>query len=493
MTCANLQNAWKNKQYSQSEDAVKRMRDTIAGEDVIKSEGETYLQHPCNDEKEKNSPEGQARYLRYKSSAEFDNITSNTLETLTGAMYRIPPTIELPSGIKYMLEDADGNGNGLNQSMELTSTECLQMRYHCALVEYSSLAGLDIDKREITNDQARAMGLKATIKHYNRESLINWSYAVINGVKQLNMVLLYQAESQVLTPGQITNTGIENKSSASLLMLGLDEDGDYFQRKLILTDDGEDKEWGEAFYPRANGNLLKYIPFEIIYATERNLGDVPRQLGYLDPISLKCVHRYQVSALLKEALRITAQPTSFSKGWTDAGFKLYQKMTGEEQINLGSTNHIALPKEMDAGYLDWNADSNGLFKYMSDSKGEIVALGGNFDEVGENAETATAAAINSAEKKAVLSTLAKNEEESYRRLIDWAGEFMGVDTSSVVIKMSREFVAITLTPEQRASITAGWMNGLISRSEAMRQLKRGGALTEEINTIMNELSTDGVM
>lgn len=485
--------SWEHEQYTKSEDSVARMRISVEGEDAIKEKGETYLPHPCTDPKKKLETGEQNRYVRFKGSAEYDDVPSNTLETLVGATQRIPPVIVLPNKIKYLETDADGNGNGLAQSLELTVSECLQMRYHCALVEFSSLAGLDITASEITNEQAAELGLKATIKHYNRESLINWSFAVVNGVKQLNMVLLYQAEKQVLSPDKITNQGILNEPSASLLMLALDGDGNYYQRKIVLSGSDEDAEWSEPFYPKANAELLKSIPFEIIYSTERNLGNVPRQLGYLDPISLKCIHRYQVSALLKESLRITAQPTSFTTGWTQQGFKLYKDMTGEDRINLGSDNHMSLPAGMEAGYITWDADNNALFKYMETNQSEIVALGGNFEETGENAETATAAAINSAEKKAVLSTLAKNIEGSYRRLVDWVGLFMAVDTSDVVIKMSREFVSIKLTPLERGAIQSELEGGMISREEAMRQLKRGGVLVEDIQTIMDEMSNNGEM
>lgn len=494
-----LAGVWENSQYSKSKEAVERMRVSVEGEDAIKDEGETYLPHPCTNDTKKHEPAEQNRYRRFICSAEYDGVPSNTLETLTGAMFRIDPVIELPTKLEYLREDADGNGNGISQSLELTASECLQMRFHCALVEYSSLAGLDIaDTKEITNADATALNLRATIKHYARENLINWSFAVINGVKQLNMVLLYQVEHQVLDPNDLRSDGLLGGVSASLLMLAIDENGEYFQKKLVLSDgknitnSNNEAQWGEAFYPLANGERLKFIPFEIIYSTERNVGNVPRQLGYLDPISLKCIHRYQVSALLKESLRITAQPTSFTKGWRQQDFELYKQMTGETQINLGSTNHLALPENCDAGYLTWDADTNGLFKYMETNQAEIVALGGNFEETGENAETATAAAINSAEKKAVLSTLVKNEEESYRRLIDWVGLFMNVDTSEVVIKMSREFVSIKLSPLERAAILNEWREDFISYDEALRQMKRGGALVSDIEDLKAERMRDGI-
>ena len=125
-----LAGAWEHEQYTKSKEPVARMRISVEGEDAVKDEGETYLPHPCTDPKKQLEACEQNRYSRFLSSAEYDNIPSNTLETLTGAMFRIQPVIELPAQLEYLKTDADGNGNGLVQSMELTDSECLQMRYH---------------------------------------------------------------------------------------------------------------------------------------------------------------------------------------------------------------------------------------------------------------------------------------------------------------------------------------------------------------------------
>lgn len=275
-------------------------------------------------------------------------------------------------------------------------------------------------------------------------------------------------------------------------MLALDKDGQYFQRRYIVSGkDGTEGKWSDPVEPMADGQRLNYIPFEIVYSSERQVGDVPRQLGYIDPISSKAVHRYQVSALLKESLRLTAQPTSYTKGWTDQSFEQYKKATGRDHIVLGAGAHIPLFGEAEAGYLNWEADSNALFKYMEENKKQQVALGAVFSEDGENAETATAASINSAEKKGVLSTLAKNIEESYRRVLGWVAQFDGTDASDAVVALSREFVAISLTAQDRAAITNEWLQGIITRAEALRQLERGGVTTKTAEELLDELETNG--
>lgn len=475
---------WGHEQYLESIDAVNRMRISVAGEDAVKEAGEELLPHPCTDPTEAKTEEQQRRYKFYKLMAEYENVPSNTLETLTGAMFRVEPVIEMPA-TPYLLEDADGNGLSMQESIELAGSECLQMRYFGVLTEYSGLA--DVDPTEVSVADKQAANLRASLKHYQREDIVDWSYRVINGVKKLNMLVLREVTVQDEDPETITAGGVDKTRTTSYLVLGLDREGHYFQRRFISDGNKNDETMGEMVYPMANGAPLTEIPFVFIFATQRKTGDIPKQLGYLDPISSKAIHRYQASALLKEALRLTAQPTSYSKGWTASSFKLYKEATGHDQIKLGGANHLPLPQDVDAGYLNWEADSNALFKYREDSRKEIIALGGVFDDLGEQAETATAAAINSAEKKGVLSTLAKNIEDGYRKVYEFVAMFEGVSPDGFVCRLSREFVAVRLSPQDRAAILAEVRENIISIDEALRQLKRGGVLAEDIQNIKDEL------
>lgn len=475
---------WGHEQYLDSIDAVNRMRISVAGEDAVKDAGETLLPHPCTCPKEAQTDEQRRRYEFYKLMAEYENVPSNTLETLTGAMFRVDPVLEAPA-TPYLIADADGNGLSLQESIELAASECLQMRYFGVLVEYSGLG--NVDPTEISVADKAAANLRPTLKHYQREDIVDWSYRVIGGVKKLNMLVLREVTIQDEDPETITAGGATKTRTTSYLVLGIDREGHYFQRRFINDGKTDGGTTSETVYPLANGAKLTEVPFVFIFATQRKIGDIPKQLGYLDPISAKSIHRYQASALLKEALRITAQPTSFSAGWTASKFKLYKEATGFDSVKLGGNNHLALPEGVEAGYLNWDADSNALFKYREDNRKEIIALGGVFDDLGEQAETATAAAINSAEKKGVLSTLAKNIEDGYRKVYEFVAMFEGISADGFVCRLSREFVAVRLSAQERAAILMEVRENIISLDEALRQLKRGGVLADEIEAIKDEL------
>lgn len=468
---------YQHAQYAATLPEVRRMRDSVAGQAAIKRAGQAYLPAPCSDEDDPAA--AVKRYDALKLYAEYDNVPSNTLDTLTGAMFRVDATAQLGGLDERLLDDADGNGVGLLELIEVTAAECLQMRYHGILVEYNGLAG--VDPSEVTVEMKQSQDLRAVIKQYQREDIINWSYRVINGAKKLNVVVLTQCETQL--DDELKETEVK-----SLLKLALDSDGAYYQQRLV----GDSGTWSEKVYPLAAGQRLREIPFEIVLSSTRNTGSVPAQLGYLDPISAKSIQRYQVSALLKEALRITAQPTSWSKGWTPTSLQQYRNATGRTHVSLGSGEHIPLFGAAEVGYLTWEADSNALFKYMDDNKKQIIALGGVFNEETDSASTATAASINSAEKKGVLSGLAASIERSYGRALYWVGQFEGIPTDQDVgVALTREFVAATLDATQRSAILGEVREGLYSRAEGRRQLERGGVSTRTAEELTDELETNG--
>lgn len=483
--------SWENPVYAENIDTVIAVRTAIAGEQAVKNKREEMLPNPCVDPSKRAEPDNVARYNRLLEYAEFDNVGANTLESLIGAMFRIDPVVDgLGTRNEYLDDDADGNGQSLSDAMELTASECLQMRYEGLLAEYSDLAGLNATEISVA-DQIR-LNLRASIKHYPRESIVNWSFMVVNGVKKLNMLVLREAELQSFDPLSMTTSGFALDQVQAYLILGLDENGKYFQRRYVERGPKQQSELSEAFYPLANGQPLDFIPFEFVFSSKRKTGDIPSQLGYLYPIIAKTLHRYRTSALQKESLRVTGQPTSYSKGWTEQTLKQYKQATGNEFINLGAGEHIPLfGDNAEIGYLDWDADNNAFTVYMEANRREIIALGGIFNDEADSAATATEAAINVAEEKGTLSTLAKNIESSYSRVIKWCALFNGGGDIEPSIKLTRDFSAVRLTAVDRAQIMNEYLQGAISRSEMYRQLERGGVLQEEIDVIIDELEREG--
>ncbi len=465
-----------NAQYTMSQEAVKRMRDCLGGEPVIKSPANQlkYLPHPYP--QKAHSEEGANQYKRYLANADYDNIPVNTLESLLGALFRRDPDVELPGMVDYLLDDFDGDGLTLNEALKLAASEMLTQRYMFALAEFSNLESVNID--EMTVADARASDLKSMVKFYRRECVKDWAYRKVNGKKQLVYVALEESED-VIKNGK-------RESVTATLVLALDEDGYYYQQKFV----GENE--SDRIYPQAAGQNIRFITGEFLIAGDHPKGEIPTQLGYIYPIASKALSRYRLSADYKETLWLNGAPITTSSGWDKQALELYKQATGLDTVSSGPGAHIPLPAGGTFGIHGGSSESAGAYERALDTNAaEIRALGGVFDTTeGTDESTATGAAIKAAEKSGVLSSLAADLDASFTKLIEYCCLFMKSPTDGISIKVNREFSKHTLTAQDRAAIIAEWMDGAISRSEMMRQLKAGGVLRGEIDEIVQELESE---
>jgi hypothetical protein len=459
--------------------SVQLVRDALEGEPVIKSPLKllTYLPNTVSVSIPKK--EREAIYELYAMRAEYDNIPANTLESLIGAITRQKNTYE---GIdRMLLDDVDGDGLSMDELIKITCSELLAVRYCGFLAEHTDLASLGFDTNRLLIDTAKKLNLRPSIKQYARESIVNWDFKRINGVLQLAYVVLKEQERVALTGS------LETENITSYLLLALDENGDYFQQRYTentIANGG--KTWSDKVFPTSTTGMFKYIPFEFCKLGDYPKGVIPKDCGYIYRIATKAVYRYQINADMKQVLWYNGAPITYSTGWDSQSFEQYKEMTGLDYIDSSPAAHIPLPTGSTVGQLDWKAETSAYFVYLDKNAREIEALGGIFDTERQSGdETATGRAIDAAEETGVLSNLLTNVEKTLTRMVQYASMFRGVE-STPKITINREFTAMKLSPQERGAITNERDAGLITDQEALRQLKRGGALVGSVEDIINE-------
>lgn len=468
-----------NSQYERTISFVTLMRDAFTGAPAVKAPGKRERYLPPITANERATAQERLRYERYVTRAEFDDIPKSTIAALVGSIFNKPSGVELPAQIAMMEFDADGDELELLEHMKIAAAELLQVEYIGLLAEYVGLADVDISEISAADSQ----NARPSIKMYNRESIINWGFRRVNGQLQLNFVVLKQTED--ITP----EGSYESKTVDAYLLLSLDENGNYYQQKFV---DHDDIGWGEPLYIIANGQNLDFIPFEFCMCGDYAPGHIPDAMGYVYPIAAKTIARYQANADLKEALYYSGAPITTSKGWTENSLEVYEEMTGGTAINTIPGGHIPLPEDVSFEITQWNGDGSAIFKYLDKNEAEIRALGGVYDTIegSQINETAKAASIRKADKSGVLHSLVDSLERSYTRVLGWCGLFVGLSGGAEIdIKLNREFVEHTLTPQQRQVILNEYLQGLISRQEALSQLEKGGVLTKTADELILEAST----
>jgi hypothetical protein len=477
-------------EYTKMLPSIINVRDAIDGEYAVKfrqgpdgTPGTWHLPNPS--ETDTKSAESKARYARYKAGAEFDEFPSQTLYSILGRMAIDKSGLGLPSSVDYLEQDADGDGQALTGLMEYVASEVLQVKWVALVCEYQGLSGLDID--QLSKADADQLQPRSTIKAYNRESIIDWEFERRNGVMQLTYIVLRYVGSE-LDQNSRVRTPVRSD-----LVLGLDEDGNYYQQKIV---DGEE---GPKEPVTINGVPLKWLPVVFIADQEMKPGKLPEPMGYLGPIVNAAYARYVKSAYYAEAMYYLA-PTMFTKGWRAGDVDTFKEANnGREFIETGAGRVNNLPNDVTVEVVSASAECQFYENYLTYNEKKIRALGGVFKTDDTAARTATEAGLDAAERVAKLQTVADSMERGFTRAVLYCAMFEGTykpdqiesHIDDVAIDIPRDFAKPKLTPEEVDRIINLVMSGLMTIDQAVRSLVEGGWHIDDAETVLAELQVSG--
>jgi hypothetical protein len=458
--------------YDQDLPTVLLVRTAIEGSSAIKRGQTIYLPHPSMIDK--TSAAQVARYKAYIGRAEFDSSCAQTKIELMGAYTRAAHEIDLPDVVKYLEGDSDGDWLSLSDSINITTGNCLEVKYHFLLAEFESP---EIpDGVQISRAEKAKLNQRAKIVHYPRESLTNWDFSVKNGRMQLTHAVLTSESTEL-------DSEFKEVKTKTQLLLNLDEDGFYRQKLITQTGDKSQPTEGDWIYPKAMGKNLDFIPAEFVIDQRSFAGKLPRATGYLEPIALKDVARYQVNADLKEKLAVL-QDTINTTGWTEHAWEEYKRINGRSYIATGLNESNQFPSGVEFEVMKMQADGDAHFKYIAENEKQTRALGGRYDTEPDTTNTATEAAIKSAKENAVLTMLATNLEQSYRRLVCYCAQYEGemILPENVKIEVNRQFSGSKMPKEEAEIIVKQYDSGLMSKPSAVAALKAGGYGDPDLST-----------
>ena len=226
-----------NPEYTECLPKWTLVRKCVAGAQAVRREGTVFLPDP-----DPNVLDKDVRYNPYRKRAQFLNVTARTRNAMVGMAFRRPPEYDL-TGIEYIEENANGSGTNLEQLAKVVVGDLLEVGRIGLLSDYPSA------EQGMSKEQISRLGLKATIKLYTAENIINWKTTVINGESVLSLVNLMETY-------ELKHDEYSQETEKQFRVLKL-VDGIYTQelyRDDILI---------ESFQPRANGSTLKYIPMVI--------------------------------------------------------------------------------------------------------------------------------------------------------------------------------------------------------------------------------------
>lgn len=473
--------------YSLNADDIQLVRDCVDGSTAVKRKAETYLAHPSD--VDTTSDSAKKRYIKYLQGAEFDEYPAQTLQTLMGKLRFDDTAIELPDGIAILQQDVDGDGMSLLQALELSASNVTQVKFQVLVAEFSGLGALDPSQLSLADIQQ--LNPRPTVKQYTRENVVNWNSRRINGVMQLSFIALLE-RSQEFNQETYKHTDVY-----SYLILALDDDGNYYQKKIVYSSAG--KQESEPSYVTVAGQPLKWLPVVVVSDEPVPAGMLPFKMGFLYRICAATLAKYRVSADYKETQRKLI-PTIFSNGGQPGDADLFEQLNGRKYIELGGVN--VLPNTQQATVLSANASMDDYHWYFAEQDRKIRQMGGSTPTSG-SAMTATEADIQASEQNAMLQSLATNLENGWRRVLSYCAMFAGLwlpdavedNLDQIVLSMPRDFATPKLSVEEVRVLFEAMDRGAKTRDQVVFMLEQGGwdyQTAEETLAQLEEFSSLGL-
>ena len=462
-------------EYDHYKRDVEKVRDCVEGSAKVKRKTYNYLPHPS--QVDQTSDEAKHRYAEYIEGAEFDDQPKDTLQTLMGKMRIQESTISLPERVGYLETNADGDGMSLAASIEYAASNIIQVKYQVVIADFQGLSGVDLETVSIAD--AEELAARATLKHYTRENVINWHFARKNGKMQLTWICLLEKGSEF---------NIETRKAEevkSYLILALDENGDYYQQKIV--DGGAATGEGERNYQTVGGSPLKFIPLEIITDTEMPSGEMPKGEGFLARICNVALAKYRKSAQ-KDEFERALSPTLMTKGWQRGDEETFKELNqGRTYIATGGNQVNNLPEGVEYDVLSVEGAVEPFQWSLEYADKKIISMGGTAKQEQANM-TATEADINASEQNARLTSIADNLEGAFKRLVNYCLMFEGdiivdtvMNTDAIEIDLPRDFATPKLSVEEVKSYMEMVMMGVMGNDEFDAVLKKGGWRDKSVN------------
>lgn len=412
------------------------------------------------------------RYDAYVSRAVFYDVTSRTLNGLTGQVFANDPNIELPADLDAVKEDANGNGVSLIQNAKDAFRETLAMGRCGLYIDYPITNGAPTSRAQLQQGE-----IKPTLNVYATENIINWRTRRRGAKHIYELIVLFEKKIVV------NDDGFTTWEQKVYKVLKLSPENVYTIE--IYESDKQGVPPGTAnqvLTPLdASGKPLKDIPFTFIGADNNDswIDSAP-----LLPMAELNIGHYRNSADYEEACFIVGQPTYVVSGLTEQWYKEVLK----EKLNVGSRGGIALPVGATAAILQ--VGENTMAKEaMEHKEKQMVAIGARLVEQQAVQQTATQATINNTAETSELANIAKNVSAAFQYALTIAAQFSG-SSGKIEFELNTEFAINRLTAQDQAQLIANWVAGAITFEEMRRNLTDSGIAYLDVAEAQTQLAAE---
>jgi len=449
--------------YSTMLDDWRQMRDTVAGQRVVKEAGTAYLPATMGmllDGVAEASQPGYGQYLSYRDRAVFPEIVDEAVSVMVGIMHREPADIQLPAVMEPLRNSATRMGEGLQMLLRRINESQLLYGRIGTLIDVED--GADLPH----------------IVTYGAETITNWddTRAVETDVNKLSF--LVTSEDAYVRGGEGA-TQFDWVLSTRYRVAEVGDSGYY--ETYVQHDD----ETGPVITPNVGGKPLDFIPFTFIGS--RDLTPTPDRIPLL-PISNIALSIYKSEADYRQSLHMLSQDTLVIKG-----AQLGDDNDPDAPTRIGAGAKIEVPEEGDAKFI--GIESKGVpeqRKAIEDDRKTAAAQGARLlENTSSQAESGEALRVRVAAKTTTLQTVALAGGVGLETALKQIAIWIGANPDEVRVTPNTDFVEDNGSAEDAAKLVEAKLQGLPISLESLHEWMRKNDLTtktwdEEIATIKTE-------
>lgn len=443
-------------EYTEAAKSWQLVKDCVAGSKAVKKQGTLYLPMP---DPTNTDEENVARYEALLKRAMFLNVTGRTEQGLIGAVFRKTAEVDLPDSVKYLIENASGDGTSLEQLSKESSGENLETGRGGFFVDYPPLNAPEGTRPT----RAQTAGRFAHIHFYDAFSIINWREDVIGGVRRLTMVVL----AECYNDDENDEFSFTTKKQFRALTL---EDGRY-RHRLWHEGDLYEAPYLDVYPTDYNGKSFDHIPFHF-FGAQSNDSRIDK--APLEDLAEVNILHYGNSATVEESGFISSQPTLFFT--TDIDQAEFDKWN-PHGIQIGSTRGYALGKN-GAATMVQASESQLALKLMQEKENQMLMIGARIVQQSGQNETAEAARIRYSSDNSVLGTIAGNISEALKLAILDAQLYMAgtADAAKATFWLNQEFFDETMDAQMILAQVQLWQQGFIAKKDLRVNLRQSGII-----------------
>lgn len=404
------------------------MRAAMDGESAVKARAMVYLPMPSGYASMADG--GQGAYAAYRDRAEFPELTAPAVSAMAGVAHAKEIVIELPDGLSYLWEDADGQGMPLEEFHRQITRELLVVGRHAVLAD------------------APESGGDPYLVSYIGETLINWDKG------------LY-----VLDESGPIRDGFQWVNRTQFRVLSI-ENGRYVQT--VYGEDGETVEGGAS--PTASGGkVLTEIPFAVASAVDlRPDIRTPPLIG----VARAALSIYQLDADYRHQLYWSGQETLVV-------------INGEAPPAIGAGTCIALmggeDQKPDVKYVGPSCTGiDAHLKAIEDKRKAAAHAGAKLLEQTEKAqESGEARKLRFQSETATLQSILRSACGLLEKGLRFVAMMKGLDPKTINVPVPESLMDSTMSPADAEALMRVWLEGGISYATFYERLQKGGIASPE--------------